>query len=107
MQPHLDRVIPAVVNQENDVAVLRNSIHCHADLARSVPRLQHGDVVDRLPIPVVQLERLPIGREARREMELVDLEPQPSSDSTISRYIQPAEPVYQVHPPRPVCGDTA
>jgi ATP-dependent DNA helicase RecQ len=25
----------------------------------------------------------------------------------ISRYIQPAEPVYQVQPPRPVCGATA
>ena len=31
----------------------------------------------------------------------------PSSDSVISRYIHPAEPVYQVHPPRPVCGDKA
>ena len=28
----------------------------------------------------------------------------PSSDSTISRYSQPAEPVYQVQPPRPACG---
>ena len=31
---------------------------------------------------------------------------QPSSDSTTSRYIQPAEPVYQLQPPRPVCGGT-
>ena len=31
----------------------------------------------------------------------------PRSDSTISRYIQPAEPVYQVQPPRPTCGGTA
>ncbi len=31
----------------------------------------------------------------------------PRSDSVISRYIQPAEPVYQVQPPRPVCGGTA
>src|SRR5688572_28446206 len=31
----------------------------------------------------------------------------PSSDSTMRRYIQPADPVYQLHPPRPACGSTA
>ena len=31
----------------------------------------------------------------------------PKRDSTRSRYIQPAEPVYQVQPPRPTCGTTA
>ncbi|EXI71309.1 MAG: hypothetical protein AW07_03752 [Candidatus Accumulibacter sp. SK-11] len=31
----------------------------------------------------------------------------PSSDSTISRYIQPAEPVYQLQPPRPMCWPSA
>ena len=29
----------------------------------------------------------------------------PSRDSTIRRYSQPAEPVYQVQPPRPMCGE--
>ena len=27
--------------------------------------------------------------------------------SVIRRYIQPADPVYQLHPPRPTCGATA
>ena len=31
----------------------------------------------------------------------------PRIDSMMSRYIHPAEPVYQVQPPRPVCGRTA
>ena len=31
----------------------------------------------------------------------------PSSDSRRRRYIQPAEPVYHVHPPRPTCDDEA
>ena len=31
----------------------------------------------------------------------------PTSDSVMSRYSQPAEPVYQVQPPRPVWGGTA
>ena len=28
----------------------------------------------------------------------------PSTDSTLTRYIHPAAPVYQVQPPRPTCG---
>src|SRR5688500_15048303 len=31
----------------------------------------------------------------------------PRIDSSPARYIQPAEPVYHVQPPRPVCGGTA
>ena len=45
----------------------------------------------------------PVGRHGVKR-SLSTSRRKPSSDSVMSRYIQPAEPVYQVQPPRPVCG---
>lgn len=43
----------------------------------------------------------------RHEAQRVGFAAQADSDSVISRYIQPADPVYQLQPPRPVCGAKA
>jgi len=76
---HFDRVFLAVVNQGNSLVESFNAIHRYTRLAdlRIIggARLRDDDVVDRLPIPVVHRERLPIRREARREMQFVHFQP--------------------------------
>lgn len=73
---HLDIVFLMVVDQGNSVIVLFDAINGHTRLAILGRRALDGDVVDRLPIPVVHREARPIRREARREPQLVHLKPQ-------------------------------
>ncbi len=96
-----------VVNKGNRCILLRGAVDGHARCAIADLPAQNGDVVDRFPIPVVHREALPIRREERCETQSIHRKLSPRRDSTISRYIQPAEPVYHVHPPRPVCGESA
>jgi hypothetical protein len=65
----------AVVNKGNRLVGLLNAINGHTRLAISVARLQDSDMVEGLTVPVVNLERLPIRREARRDAQLVLLKP--------------------------------
>src|SRR4030043_497992 len=62
---HLDRMFPAVVDEGNCLVGLRNSINGHARLAFPGKLLQDIDFVDRLAIPVVHLECLPVRGGAR------------------------------------------
>jgi len=64
-----------------------------AVIGRSRDKRSHDSVVD--------LEEV-LPREARVNRSLSPSSRKPSSDSVISRYIHPAEPVYQVQPPRPI-----
>jgi len=76
---HFDRVFLTVVNQGNSPVESFNAIHRYTRLADlriiGSARLRYDDVVDRFPMPVVHLERLPIRREARREMQFVHFQP--------------------------------
>ena len=56
-----------------------------------------GDVIRGFTVAVVDLER----RQGAKRSLSTSIR-NPSNDSVMSRYIQPAEPVYQVQPPRPV-----
>ena len=78
-----------VVNQMNDLVVLLEAVNGYTNFADGGLRFRNHDVGDSFPVPVVHLERFPVRGEAR-----FNAQDQP--------YIQPAEPVYQVHPPRPV-----
>jgi hypothetical protein len=73
---HLDLVFLTVVNQGNKVILLVDAINAHRRLAILGRRALDGDVVDRLPIPVVPGEARPIRREARYEPQLAHLRPQ-------------------------------
>ena len=68
-------MILVVVDQVNEFVGMFDAIHRHAHCTalRSIGgiRLRHNDMVDRLPIPVVQLERFPICGQARHEMQCV------------------------------------
>ncbi len=55
---HLDRVFLTIVNQGNSLVVLRNAVHCHTRLATPVRQMLDDNVVDRLPIVIVNLELL-------------------------------------------------
>jgi len=74
---HFDRVFLAVVNKGNHLVVSLDSVNGHTRPGFVFSRLQDVDVVDGLPISLVHLERLPIRRQARRDMQLVHLKPQP------------------------------
>ena len=75
--PHLDPVFLVVVNKRDGLIVLLNAIHTHAHLPIPGRRLQDIDVIDGLPITVVHLERLPIHRDARCDLQLIHFQPQP------------------------------
>ena len=63
-----------VVNKGNSLIGLLNAIDGHTRHA-AVARLQHGDMVDGFPVPVMHLERLPIPGQTRRETQLVCFKP--------------------------------
>jgi len=75
--PHLDPVFLMVVRERDALIVLLNAIHRHAHLAIPGRRLQDRDVVDGLPIAVVDLEPLPLRRQARRETQFVHFKSEP------------------------------
>jgi hypothetical protein len=72
----LDRVVPAVVDHCNSRSGQFDAIDRQPLPAVGNGRLQDGDVVDRLPIPVMHLEGLPVRRHARGKMQFVCLESQ-------------------------------
>ena len=74
---HLDRVFLTVVNQGNSLVVLLDTVDRHTRPATSVRRMLDSNVVDSLPIPVVNPELLPISGKARRKMQFVHVQPQP------------------------------
>ena len=97
----------AVVDELDHGAGLLFAIDDHANrLGDSLSGPLHGDVVEGVAMAVVKLERLPGARQPRTHPQLVRFEPKTEQRLTISRYIQPADPVYQLQPPRPVCGAT-
>ena len=77
---YFDRVILTVVYQWNVFLVSFVAVHRYTRLADLLiiggARLRDDDMVDRLPIPVVNLECLPVGGQAGSEMQHVPLEPQ-------------------------------
>jgi hypothetical protein len=74
---YLDRVILTVINKGNRLVLSLNAIDRYTRFAVPGARLQDGDMVDSFPVSVVHLERLPICREARREIQFVYFKPQP------------------------------
>ncbi len=74
---HLDRVFLTVVNQGNSRVVLLDAVDRHPRPATAARQMLDDNVVDRLPIAVVNLELLPISRQVRRNMQSVHLQPQP------------------------------
>jgi len=57
---YLDRVLLTVINKGNGLVVSLDAIDCHSHSAIRGARLQDGDVIDGLPISVVDLGCLPI-----------------------------------------------
>jgi hypothetical protein len=74
---HFDGVFLVVVNQVNNFVVLLETINGYAGLAGSCFGPLNRDVVDRFPITVVHLERLPMRRKARYKPQFIHFEPQP------------------------------
>ena len=74
---HLNRVFLAVVNKGNRLVGSLDAVNGHAHSAIPGVRLPDVDMVDRLPIPVVHLERLPIRWKARGKTQLVHFQSQP------------------------------
>src|SRR5208337_3940710 len=72
---HLYRVFPVVVNTGNSLVVLLDAINCHTHFIITGLRLHNGNVVDRLAIAVVHLERLPVRREARSKTQFIHFKP--------------------------------
>ena len=90
-----------VIDQSDNL--LRLLVPIDADAGHGRPAaVAEGDVIERFAIPVVDLEGGPGGRDQGAKRSLSTSRYRPRRDSVMSRYIQPAEPVYQVHPPRPV-----
>ena len=75
--PHFGPVFLMVVNKRDSLIELQKAIDRHARLAFPIVYLQDGDMVDSLPVPVVDFERIPIIRQAWREAQFVHFEPQP------------------------------
>src|SRR6185437_3507325 len=61
------------------------------------------DPIDRLAVPVLHIEPRPARWQEGVTRRRSTSSRSPRSDSVIRRYIQPADPVYQVQPPRPAC----
>ena len=104
-------MFPTVVHQGNRLAVLPDAVHRQPRAATLFTTfagtgLHDGDVVDRLPVAVVDLQRIPVRRQAGRDMQPVRFQPQ-AEEGFDDEPVQPAEPVYQLQPPRPVWGATA
>ena len=104
---------------EHDAHLVHDAVVANLDVAAGVIDaiyLEPGDaaihavrVLDGDPVlGAAGLERhlvsWPRFRNARVDVERAAAALRPRMASTPTRYIQPAEPVYQVHPPRPVCG---
>ena len=77
VESHLDRVFLTVVDKRDRLVVLLDAINCHTHLAVPGPRMQHGDMVESFPEPVMNLERLPVRGEARHNAQFVYFKPQP------------------------------
>ena len=68
-------------------------------------RVLDQDLVARPPVREPQVKRgQASGTHGRTRSVSPASMPTPRMDSSATRYIQPAEPVYHVHPPRPTCG---
>src|SRR6478672_3139276 len=89
-----------IVDQWNSHFPLLNPIDCDARLVSLSKRLQDGDVIDRLAITVVHLERLPICREAWSKTELIDFKPQ-SQERFHDESIHPTGRTRVPRPPTP------
>jgi hypothetical protein len=100
-----DGMRAAVVNEPDDGVGLFLAVEQHANRRRKGRIGPHDmDMVEGVAEAVVQLERWPGLRQLRIQPQLLRFELHAEQVSTSRRYIQPAAPVYQVQPPRPVCG---
>ena len=75
--PDLDRVFATVVNQGNGRFGPVDAVDGHAHFALVFATLQDLDVVDGFPIAVVDLEPLPIRRQARRKSQPIHVKAEP------------------------------
>ena len=73
----LDGVFAMVVDKGNGLVGPLFAIDGYAHLALVCAHLQDVDVVDGFPIAVVDLEPLPIRRQARRKSQFVHIKPKP------------------------------
>ena len=48
--PHLDRVLPTVVNKGNGLVVLQSAVDGHTRLAAAHRRLPDRDMIERFPV---------------------------------------------------------
>ena len=74
---YLYRVFPMVVNEGNSLVMLFDAINCDTHIVTTCVRLQEGNVVYGLPIPVVHLELLPICGKAGRKTQFIDFKSDP------------------------------
>jgi hypothetical protein len=75
--PDLDRVFATVVNQGNGRFGPMDAVDGHAHFALVFATLPDMDVVDGFPIAVVDLEPLPIRRQARRKSQPIHVKAEP------------------------------
>jgi len=98
-----DDMLDAVVDEWDRATQLLQAIDDHGDRLSDFPSDPlHGKVVKSVVMAVVKLERRPGAGQPRTPRAIGP--PQGAdraSVSTISRYIQPADPVYQLQPPAP------
>ena len=74
----------------------------------ATPRANTGRILDSYPIhrfvaTVIDLKFAPAARDARINCQYFTFQMKAKHRFKRARYIQPAEPVYQVQPPRPMC----
>ena len=70
-------VLLAIVDQQYGRVGLHDAVHAHGHPGVGAGGLGDANVVDGFPVTVVQLECLPIDRQARREMQPVRRQSQP------------------------------
>ena len=71
-----DQLCVSVDRQPKDKVVPLDVVDRQSCRTVRFPRLTYRDVIDRLPIPIAHLERRPVCRDARFDMQLVRLDPQ-------------------------------
>ena len=81
-------------------AVERRLAHAAADSLR----ILNGDPIARCAVLIGDLKSRPGARDARIDAQRAPRTLIPRMPSAAVRYIQPAEPVYHVQPPRPTCA---
>ena len=71
LNAYLDRMFQTIVNQRNGILGLLDAVNDYTGLVVRAVCLNNGNVVDRFPVAVMQLEHCPICPQTGRKAQLV------------------------------------